>query len=103
MKKFLLTIFLILISFSAYTAENTLISDIKIEGLQRVEPGLIFSNLPFEVNDSIEDIDVSLTIKLLYKLGQFKDISLEQEGSKIIIIVNELFYGNTMCCCPGLY
>lgn len=89
MKKFLLTIFLILISFSAYTAENTLISDIKIEGLQRVEPGLIFSNLPFEVNDSIEDIDVSLTIKLLYKLGQFKDISLEQEGSKIIIIVNE--------------
>ena len=89
MKNFLLTIFLILISFSAYTAENTLISDIKIEGLQRVEPGLIFSNLPFEVNDSIEDIDVSLTIKLLYKLGQFKDISLEQEGSKIIIIVNE--------------
>ncbi len=89
MKKFLLTIFLILISFSAYTAEDTLISDIKIEGLQRVEPGLIFSNLPFEVNDSIEDIDVSLTIKLLYKLGQFKDISLEQEGSKIIIIVNE--------------
>ena len=89
MRKFLLTIFLILISFSAYTAENTLISDIKVEGLQRVEPGLIFSNLPFEVNDSIEDIDVSLTIKLLYKLGQFKDISLEQEGSKIIIIVNE--------------
>ena len=89
MKKFLLTIFLILISFSAYTAEDTLISDIKIEGLQRVEPGLIFSNLPFEVNDSIEDIDVSLTIKLLYKLGQFKDISLEQEGSKIVIIVNE--------------
>ena len=37
----------------------------------------------------IEDVDVSRTIKLLYKTGQFKDISLEQEGSKIIIIVNE--------------
>ena len=89
MKKFLLTILLILFSFSAYTAENTVITDIKIEGLQRIEPGLVFSNLPFEVNDSIDDIDVSSTIKLLYKTGQFKDISVELEGSKIIIIVNE--------------
>ena len=89
MKKFILTIFLILINFSAHSAENILISDIKIEGLQRVEPGLVFSNLPFEINDSIENLNVSLTIKLLYKTGQFKDISLEQEGSKIIIIVNE--------------
>ena len=76
-------------SFSAYSAENALISDIKIEGLQRVEPGLVFSNLPFEVNDPVEDVDVSSTIKLLYKTGQFKDISLELEGTKIIIIVNE--------------
>ncbi len=88
MKNFLLTIILILASFSAYTAE-LLVSDIKIEGLQRVEPGLVFSNLPFEVNDPIESVDVSSTIKLLYKTGQFKDISLELEDSKIIIIVNE--------------
>ena len=88
MKKFLLTIILILASFSAYTAE-LLVSDIKIEGLQRVEPGLVFSNLPFEVNDPIDGVDVSSTIKLLYKTGQFKDISIEQEGGKIIIIVNE--------------
>jgi len=88
MKKLLLTIILILASFSASTAD-LLVSDIKIEGLQRVEPGLVFSNLPFEVNDPIDSIDVSSTIKLLYKTGQFKDISLEQEGGKIIIIVNE--------------
>ena len=37
MKKFILTIFLILINFSAHSAENILISDIKIEGLQREE------------------------------------------------------------------
>ncbi len=89
MRKFLLTLLLILISISAYSANNILISDIKIEGLQRVEPGLVFSSLPFEVNDPVDGIDVSSTIKILYKTGQFKDISLEQEGSKIIIIVNE--------------
>ena len=89
MRKFLLTIILALISFSTNVAGELLISDIKIEGLQRVEPGLVFNNLPFDVNDSIESIDVSSTIKLLYKTGQFKDISLELEGGKIIIIVNE--------------
>jgi len=88
MKNFLLTIILVLASFLGYT-EELLVSDIKIEGLQRVEPGLVFSNLPFEVNDPIDSVDVSSTIKLLYKTGQFKDISLEQEGGKIIIIVNE--------------
>jgi len=89
MRKFLFTLFIFLSTFSAISAEEVLISDIKIEGLQRVEPGLVFSNLPFDVNDPVEEIDVSSTIKLLYKTGQFKDISLEQEGSKIIIIVNE--------------
>ena len=89
MKKILIILLLMISSFSAYSAENALISDIKIEGLQRVEPGLVFSNLPFEVNDPVEDVDVSSTIKLLYKTGQFKDISLELEGTKIIIIVNE--------------
>ena len=89
MRNFLLTIFIVLINSAVCTAESILISDIKIEGLQRVDPGLIFNNIPFEINDPVEDVDVSSTIKLLYKTGQFKDISLEQEGSKIIIIVNE--------------
>ena len=89
MRKFLITLFIFFSTFSAISAEEVLISDIKIEGLQRVEPGLVFSNLPFDVNDPIDEIDVSSAIKLLYKTGQFKDISLEQEGSKIIIVVNE--------------
>ena len=89
MRKFLLTIFLVLISFYTHAEENLLISDIKVEGLQRIDPGLVFSNIPFEINDSIDEVNVSETIKLLYRTGQFRNISIEQEGSKVIIIVNE--------------
>ena len=89
MKRLLLTIFIILMNFSVFAEKSALISDIKIEGLQRVEPGLVFNNIPFEINDPIGAVDVSSTIKLLYKTGQFKDISLEQEGTQIIIVVNE--------------
>ena len=85
MRKFLLTFFIIVINFSVSAAENALISDIKIEGLQRVDPGLVFNNIPFEINDPIDEVNVSATIKLLYKTGQFKDISIEQEGDKIMV------------------
>ena len=53
MKRLLLTIFIILMNFSVFAEKSALISDIKIEGLQRVEPGLVFNNIPFEINDPI--------------------------------------------------
>ena len=64
MSNLLPTIFIVLINSTVCAAESVLISDIKIEGLQRVEPGLVFNNIPFELNDSVEDVDVSATIKL---------------------------------------
>jgi outer membrane protein insertion porin family len=66
MFKFLPTlffIFLLSISSNAYAIK---ISDIQIEGLQRLEPGLVFNNIPFEINDEIEAVDFSKTISLLY-------------------------------------
>ncbi len=98
MKKFLIFFLLFCIFFHAYSSEK--ISDIKVEGLQRVDPGLVFNNIPFEINDSFDDLNYSKAISLLYKTGQFKDIVIEREGSVVIIsvrerpVLNELnFYG----------
>ena len=88
MKKITLTILFCILSISFVLAE-TKISDIKVEGLQRVNPGLVFNNLPFEINDSVESINFSKAISTLYKTGQFKDIAIEQEGSIIIVSVRE--------------
>jgi outer membrane protein insertion porin family len=87
MKKFLTCFFLLF--FVSFAFAGTKITDIKIEGLQRVEPGLVFDNLPFEINDDVDLVDYSKTLSLLYKTGQFKDIFVEKEGSVIIISVNE--------------
>ena len=88
MKKILSLVFVVL-SFSIFAAENLRVSDIKVEGLQRIDPGLIFNNIPFEINDLIEDIDFSKSISLIYKTGQFKDVAIEREGQVIIISVRE--------------
>ena len=70
-------------------AEDTPISDIKVQGLKRVDPGLVFDNIPFEVDTPINEANFSEAIQLLYKTGQFKNISIDLEGSVVIIIVNE--------------
>ena len=88
MIKFLLS-FLLILTFNSYSQEEIRVSDIKVEGLQRIDPGLVFSNIPFEIDDDISSIDFSKTISLLYKTGQFKDVSVEREGSTIIISVSE--------------
>ena len=90
MKKLFKYFLIILLSISIsnlYSAEK--ISDIKIEGLQRVDPGLIFNSIPFEINDDIDSIDFSRTLNLIYKTGQFKDVTIEREGSIIIISLRE--------------
>jgi len=88
MIKFLLS-FLLVFTFNSYSQEQIRVSDIKVEGLQRIDPGLIFNNIPFEIDDEVNSIDFSKTISLLYKTGQFKDVSVEREGSVIIISVSE--------------
>ncbi|MDC0422709.1 outer membrane protein assembly factor BamA [Methylophilaceae bacterium] len=85
----LLLSFLLIFTFNSYSQEEIRVSDIKVEGLQRIDPGLIFGNIPFEIDDEISSIDFSKTISLLFKTGQFKDVAVERQGSTIIISVSE--------------
>ena len=89
MKKIVLTFLLLISIILPVCAESTPISDIKIQGLKRVDPGLVFDNIPFEVETPINEANFSEAIQLLYKTGQFKNITIDLEGSVVIIIVNE--------------
>ena len=68
MKKILSLIFVIL-SFAVIAEQDLRVSDIRVEGLQRIDPGLIFNNIPFEINDRIAEIDFSKSIGLIFKTG----------------------------------
>jgi outer membrane protein insertion porin family len=88
MKKIFLTIFIFLSLASTLIAKEK-ITDIQVEGLQRIDVGLVFNSIPFEINDDIENVDFSETINLLYKTGQFRDVTVERVGSVIIISLRE--------------
>jgi outer membrane protein insertion porin family len=89
MKRIILIFLLIVSIILPVYAEEAAISDIKVQGLKRVDPGLIFDNIPFEVDTPINDASFSEAIQLLYKTGQFKNISIDLEGTVVIINVNE--------------
>ena len=89
MKKIILTFILLVSVILPIHAEDTTISDIKVQGLKRVDAGLVFDNIPFEVDTPLKEANFSEAIQLLYKTGQFKNISIDLEGSVVIIIVNE--------------
>ena len=65
------------------------VRDIRVEGLQRVEPGTVFGSLPFRVGDQYNDDKGSAAIRALFALGLFKDVRLEVQGDVLIVVVEE--------------
>jgi outer membrane protein insertion porin family len=74
---------------NAWAVDPFTVRDIRVEGLQRVEPGTIFASLPFRIGDLYNDEKGSAAIRALFGLGLFKDVRLETQGDVLIVIVEE--------------
>jgi outer membrane protein insertion porin family len=63
--------------------------DIRVEGLQRVEPGTVFASLPFRIGETYTDEKGSAAIRALFALGLFKDVRIEAQDNVLIVVVQE--------------
>ncbi len=79
----------LLLAQSAWAVDPFTVRDIRVEGLQRVEPGTIFASLPFRVGEVYNDDKGSTAIRALFGLGLFKDVRLEVSGDVLVVIVEE--------------
>ena len=77
------------LSMPAAAATPFVIQDIRVEGLQRVEPGTVFASLPVRVGDTFTDEKGSASIRALFALGLFKDVRLETQGNVLVVWVEE--------------
>lgn len=73
----------------ASMADNFVIDDIRVEGLQRISAGTVFNYLPIKIGQEIEEVETGSVIRALYKTGFFKDVRLERDGGVLVIFVNE--------------
>jgi outer membrane protein insertion porin family len=73
----------------AHATTPFVVGDIRIEGLQRVEPGTAFAYLPIRVGDTFTEQMASDAIRALYATGFFDDVQIATEGNIVIVQVVE--------------
>ena len=89
MKSYLVVFFLAFcLSFSAL-AENLLVDDIRIVGLQRVSAGTVFSAINIKANSEISETEIQKAIRDVFATGYFDDVSIGRELDTLIINVVE--------------
>ncbi|MBU2886979.1 outer membrane protein assembly factor BamA [Gilvimarinus agarilyticus] len=70
-------------------AQSFRVNDIRVEGLQRVSAGTVFSALPVRVGDTLTDVDIQNAIRELFKVGLFTDVSIGQDAGVLVLVVKE--------------
>jgi outer membrane protein insertion porin family len=74
---------------AAWAVEPFAVRDIRVEGLQRVEPGTVFATMPVNVGDTYTDERGSASIRALFALGLFKDVRIDVQDGALVVIVEE--------------
>ncbi len=83
-----LLLFLFLVSTAGW-AQAYQVSDIRVEGLQRVSAGSVFNAVPINVGDDITDIQIRQIIREIFKTGFFQDVNVGRDGNVLVIEVRE--------------
>lgn len=71
------------------SAEAFQVSDIRVEGLQRISAGSVFAALPVAVGDTATPAALRQASRNLFNTGNFDDIQIGRDGSVLVIIVAE--------------
>lgn len=89
MRFLLLAFWLGLFSVSLHAAPFT-VTDIRLDGLQRVSAGTVFEAFPITAGDSVDDERLAEATRRLFSEGLFEDISLYRDGGILILRLVEL-------------
>ncbi len=73
----------------AYAADTFVIKDIRVDGLQRTEPGTVFNYLPFRIGDRYTPELGAAAIRALFATGLFKNVSIRTTGDVVTVVVEE--------------
>lgn len=88
-KKALILMLSGLFAQAGFAMDPFVIKDIRVEGIQRTEPGTVFGYLPVKVGETMNDDLAAQAIKSLYATGFFKDVRVEAENDVLVITVQE--------------
>lgn len=71
-------------SFEPFT-----ISDIRVDGLQRISAGTVFTYMPLERGDVVDRASSARAIRALFQTGFFNDVKLDRQADILVVTVTE--------------
>ncbi len=89
MKRIAALVLLACLTANTYAMDPFVASDIRIDGLQRISAGTVFTYLPVEKGDRVTSERVQQAIRALYKTGFFTDVQVTRQGDILVISVKE--------------
>ncbi|HEV8078226.1 MAG TPA: outer membrane protein assembly factor BamA, partial [Marinobacter sp.] len=70
-------------------ADTFTVSDIEVEGLQRVSAGTVFGSFPINIGEEVDGAELAEAIKSLFRTGLFTDIQASRDAGALILTVRE--------------
>lgn len=70
-------------------AENFILKDVQVSGLERVAAGTVLSNIPVRVGQNFDDRMTADIVRSLYKTGLFDDVKISKKGNVLLVKVHE--------------
>lgn len=71
------------------SASSFTVSDIRVDGLQRIGAGTVFTYLPIERGDTVDQARIGEAIRALYRTGFFEDVQVGRQGTILVVAVTE--------------
>lgn len=89
MKRIAALLLLACLAAEAHAFESFVVSEIRIDGLQRIAPGTVFTYLPVEKGDRMTADAAEKAIRALFKTGFFNDVQLSRQNDILVVTVQE--------------
>lgn len=70
-------------------ADEFVVTDIEVEGLQRVSAGSVFSAFPVDIGESLNELELAEAIRTLFRTGLFTDVEASRDEGVLILKVRE--------------
>ncbi|MDE3073034.1 MAG: outer membrane protein assembly factor BamA, partial [Pseudomonadota bacterium] len=89
MKRIAALILLASLSANAFAFDPFVVSDIRIDGLNRISAGTVYNYLPVNKGDRLTNEEAQRAIRALYQTKFFSDVEFDRDGDILVIKVVE--------------
>ena len=81
--------FVILFLFWNNSASGFIISDIRLEGLQRVSAGTVFGAISYSIGDNVGALELQVIARSIFKTESFDDVQIGRDGNVLVVVLKE--------------